>query len=92
MEFETKRLLQMLRDEAHRFAVKSMRQRRNKTTIVSLLEEIPGLGKKRIQKILEHFGGWAEVKDATKDQLQQIPGISDKLSSIILNTLKKYKY
>ena len=92
LEFDTKRLLQMLRDEAHRFAVKSMQQKRNKKAIGSLLEEIPGLGKKRIQKILEHFGGWSEVKQATKEQLQQIPGISDKLSSIILNTLKKYKY
>lgn len=92
LEFDTKRLLQMLRDEAHRFAIKSMQQKRSKKAIGSLLEEIPGLGKKRIQKILEHFGGWAEVKKATKEQLQQIPGISDKLSSIILDTLKKYKY
>lgn len=92
LEFDTKRLLQMLRDEAHRFAVKSMQQKRSKKAINSILSEIPGLGKKRVQKILEHFGGWAEVKQATKEQLNQIPGISDKLSSIILDTLKKYKY
>ena len=85
-------MLQMLRDEAHRFAIKAMQAKRSKKGINSILEEIPGLGKKRIQKILEHFGGWVEVKRSTKEQLQQIPGISDKLSSIILDKLKNLKY
>ncbi len=92
LEENTKRMLQMLRDEAHRFAIKAMQAKRSKKGINSILEEIPGLGKKRIQKILEHFGGWVEVKRSTKEQLQQIPGISDKLSSIILDKLKNLKY
>ena len=89
LEENARRMLQIIRDDAHRFAIKSMQTKRAKASISSILEEIPGLGKKRIQAILEHFGGWAEVKKATKEQLVQIPGISDKLSSIILNKIKQ---
>ena len=49
-------LVQRVRDEAHRFAVSFHRQKRNKTTFRSRLDEIPGVGPKRKQALLRHFG------------------------------------
>jgi len=78
-------LTQQLRDEAHRFAITSHRQRRAKKRQQSELENISGLGIKRRQLLLKQFGGLAEIKRCGIDDLASINGISKTLAQKIYN-------
>ncbi|GLJ78809.1 excinuclease ABC subunit UvrC [Microbacterium imperiale] len=75
-------LLQRLRDEAHRFAIVHQRKRR-KRDISSVLSEVPGLGAARIKALLRHFGSVAALKQATPEQIQELPGIGPRLAEAI---------
>ena len=75
-------LLQRLRDEAHRFAIVHQRKRR-KRDISSVLSEVPGLGAARIRALLRHFGSVAALKEATPEQIQELPGIGPRLAEAI---------
>ncbi|MFE1663214.1 excinuclease ABC subunit UvrC [Microbacterium sp. P02] len=75
-------LLQRLRDEAHRFAITHQRKRRRRD-ISSVLEEVPGLGAARIKALLRHFGSVTALKEATPDEIAQLPGIGPKLAESI---------
>ena len=68
------RLLQQVRDEAHRFAVAYHRSLRSKRTLQTELDLIQGIGKKRAQELLEAFGSVQGVKFATAEQLAEIVG------------------
>jgi len=87
LDREGRLLLQHIRDEAHRFAITSHRKARAKKRANSPLENIPGVGAKRRQAILEHFGGWQELKDASESQIAQVKGISIELAKNIYNRL-----
>jgi len=80
-------LLQAMRDEAHRFAVTGHRRRRKKKQGRSVLEEIPGIGKKRRQQLIQYFGGIQGVERAGPDELSDVPGISRNLAQKIYNNL-----
>lgn len=73
---EALRLLQHLRDEAHRFAVGYNRQRRSSKLGRSVLDNIEGVGVKRKQALLLHFGSAAKIKTASMDELLQVPGLN----------------
>jgi excinuclease ABC subunit C len=68
--------LQRLRDEAHRFAIGTHRQKRAKNLTTSTLDEVPGIGPNRKRALLMHFGTARAVKSAALDDLERAPGIS----------------
>jgi len=80
-------LLQRIRDEAHRFAVRYNRKLRSKRTIRSDLGDIPGIGPRRQTVLLRRFGSLQGVKEATKEEIARVPGFSEALASRILTYL-----
>ncbi len=79
--------LQILRDEAHRYAITTHRQKRSKAIRTSILNEIPGIGPKRKKLLLEHFGSPDDVINATINDIIQIEGIDKKIAKIIYDYL-----
>lgn len=69
-------LMQRIRDEAHRFALQHHRRLREKKTLTSTLEEIPGIGSKRRQALLKHFGSLERIREATLEELMTAPGMT----------------
>ncbi|MGZ7078461.1 MAG: excinuclease ABC subunit UvrC, partial [Thermoanaerobaculia bacterium] len=67
-------LLQMVRDETHRFAVSSHRRRRSKRTLHSELDDFPGIGEKRRRLLIERFGSVSGVKQASAQDLMNVLG------------------
>lgn len=70
------RLIQQIRDEAHRFAVSYHRKLRTKRNLVSVLDHISGIGPKRRQSLWKHFGAIERIKQASLEELAAAPGIN----------------
>ena len=70
------KLLQRLRDEAHRFALAYQRQRRSKTLVRSQLDDIPGIGSVRKKALLQHFGSVSAIRIASEEELAVVPGMN----------------
>ncbi|MEY3716473.1 MAG: hypothetical protein RL285_348 [Bacteroidota bacterium] len=75
------RLLQAIRDEAHRFAITYHRTLRDKRTFQTELTEIEGIGEKTAQKLLKHFGAVKNIKSANREEVVKIAGkkVAEKL-------------
>jgi len=73
---ETLKIIQQLRDEAHRFGITHHRKRREKGTIKSELTEIEGVGYKNAQKLLWKFKSVKKIREASLEELQQTIGKS----------------
>ena len=82
------RLLQRVRDEAHRFGLAYNRKRRTQRTITSELLNIPGVGPRRRRLLLERFGSLAGVKSASVSELATVPGFSTRLAERVLEHLQ----
>lgn len=72
-------LLQRIRDEAHRFAI-SQQKKLRKRGLKSQLEDIPGIGPKKMQILLSYFGSLKKIREATVDEIASIPGINTELA------------
>jgi excinuclease ABC subunit C len=76
-------LLQRLRDEAHRFAITHHRSRRSKSMVESLLDDVPGLGEVRRKTLLRHFGSLKKLREASVEQIAEVPGIGPRIAESI---------
>ncbi len=83
------RLLQRVRNEAHRFAHAYNRKLRGKRTLSSELADIPGVGPKRQQVLLSRFGSVRALREVTTDELAAVPGFSETLANTILEHLNQ---
>jgi excinuclease ABC subunit C len=86
---EALRLLQRVRDEAHRFAIEFHRGRRDKAMTHSLLDELPGVGPVRKRALLNHFGSPERLVSASREELEAVPGIPGKLARQIHRQLNR---
>jgi excinuclease ABC subunit C len=80
-------LMQRIRDEAHRFAITYQRQKRS-SSIASTLTEIQGLGEKRVNALLKHFGSAKRLKIASADEISSVAGIGPILAQQIVHALE----
>ncbi len=71
---QTLRVIQQIRDEAHRFGITHHRKRRSKGAIKSALTEIKGVGEKTTEKLLSHFGSIERIKAAGQDEIAKVIG------------------
>ncbi len=79
----TGRVLVHARDEAHRFVNSFHRRRRSRSRLADPLEEVDGLGAKKLQTLLRHFGGRKGIEHASESELTTVPGIGPALASRI---------
>jgi excinuclease ABC subunit C len=80
-------LLQRLRDEAHRFAVSYHRKVKTKNDLSSVLDAIPDIGPSRRTLLLKYFGSAQQVRKASLEDLQKVPGIGRELAEKIYSAL-----
>jgi len=81
------RVLVHARDEAHRFVNTFHRKRRSRSRLADPLEGVDGLGAKKLQTLLRHFGGRKGIEHATLSELQTVPGIGPSLAERIHDAL-----
>ena len=84
-------LLRRIRDEAHRFAITFQRQKRNKDMVMSVFSKIPGMGKKRLEKLLQTFDGPEAIAKLTPEVIQGETGIPIKVGEEVIGTAQKLK-
>lgn len=80
-------LLQRVRDEAHRFAIRHHRTRRRKGMTTSVLDAVPGLGPTRAKALLEHFGSVARIRAATEAEVAAVRGVGPATARAVLAAL-----
>ena len=83
------RVLIHARDEAHRFSNSYHRKRRGKGALADPLEDLDGIGAKRIQTLLRHFGGRKGIEKASKNDLCNVPGIGKEMAERIHAHLRR---
>jgi excinuclease ABC subunit C len=84
-------LLQRVRDEAHRFAIEFHRDRRDKAMTRSVLDDLPGVGPARKRSILQHFGSPERFLAATREELEAVPGLPDKVARDVYDYVNKIR-
>ncbi|MCX5379012.1 excinuclease ABC subunit UvrC [Streptomyces sp. NBC_00091] len=82
-------LLQRVRDEAHRFAIQYQRNKRGKRLKAGPLDEVPGLGESRRLALVKHFGSVKKLRQATIDQICEVPGIGRKTAETVAAALAR---
>ena len=77
--------LMKIRDESHRFGITFHRKLRNKATLASDLDKIPGIGAEKKKQLLRHMGSLKRVKTATLSELMEVTGIGEELAKEIIS-------
>jgi excinuclease ABC subunit C len=80
-------LMQRIRDEAHRFAITYHRRLRRKQTVVSILDDVPGIGPKRRSALLKHFGSLDAIREASVEELAAVPSMTRKAAEQLKGSL-----
>jgi excinuclease ABC subunit C len=81
-------LLQRIRDEAHRFAITHHRNRRSKSMVESVLDDVPGLGEVRRKTLMKHFGSLKKLREAEVEAIAQVPGIGPRTARSIKDAVE----
>jgi excinuclease ABC subunit C len=84
-------MLERLRDEAHRFAITHHRKLRRRSSLGSVLEDVPGIGEKRRKALLRHFGSLKALRAASLDELRALPGLPAALAERLHAALHQQK-
>lgn len=80
--------LQQIRNEAHRFAITFHRKRRAKTALTSVFDSIPGIGQKRKEVLLKHYGSIKKIRTAAVEELTALPGMNRRAAESIKEHLR----
>jgi len=94
IEVDSKNLLIRVRDEAHRFAIKNLRNMKRKTSMSTPLDNIKGLGPKKKSLLLESFGSFDNIRNASIDQIESViknRGLSEKIYNELLGMEEDYR-
>jgi excinuclease ABC subunit C len=86
---EASKLLQRIRDEAHRFAIEHHRGRRDRAMTGSVLDDLKGVGPARKRALLQHFGSPERLVAATREELEAVPGVPGKVARDIHEQLNR---
>lgn len=78
------KLITRIQDEAHRFAIEYHRSLRSKTQVKSVLDDIPGIGPARRKALMRHFKSLEEIKNATVEQLLEIPEMNERIAEEVV--------
>lgn len=84
------KVCKQIRDEAHRFALTYHRRLRMKRLRESILDDVPGIGQKRKELVLGHFGSIARLRRASVEDLTAIPGVGPAMAGLIKETVGEY--
>ncbi|MBU0676711.1 MAG: excinuclease ABC subunit UvrC [Verrucomicrobia bacterium] len=82
-------VLQRIRDEAHRFALTYHRKLRSRRISESVLDDIPGIGKKRKEQLLAHFGSIRRLRNAAIDEIAAVPGFGKATAKLVAEELDR---
>lgn len=82
-------LLQQIRDEAHRFAVRFHRRRRDSTAFASIFDGLSGVGPARRRAILRHFGSAERFLSASREEIESVPGLPPKTARSVYAQLHR---
>ena len=82
------KLITRIQDEAHRFAIEYHRSLRSKTQVKSVLDDIPGIGPTRRKALMRHFKSLEEIKNATVEQLLEIPEMNERIAREVVDFFK----
>jgi len=80
-------LLKRIRDEAHRFAIEYNRKVRSQRTLKSSLDYLKGIGPKRRQLLLTHFGSLDRIRLASLEELSAVKGMPQNIAKLVFDTL-----
>jgi excinuclease ABC subunit C len=88
---ESFHLITRIQDEAHRFAIEYHRSLRGKGQIHSILDDIPGIGTTRRRALMKYFKGIEEVRNASFEELLNVPGMNAKAAESVIEFFAKGK-
>lgn len=81
-------LLELLRDEAHRFAITRHRKLRGKAALHSAIDDVPGVGPSRRRALLKHFGSLRTLREASLEDLLAVPGLPESVARAVYASLR----